>query len=202
MTIDYKALVADRKAKQTRPIVKHPICLVPELYAELEDANDELTALLAQSAREGEDDPDQRQGGLSSLGAKIVAAREAVAGIEAKIAEVSILGVFKTPTSKRQGELSDELARLNEASPDKVNVIFVEQAKRTLLETIDHFEGPGGERIDTLSRDDLAVMLDEWAQGEVLAVNVKIARASAGAPDIPFSVRQSLGARRSAATSK
>lgn len=201
MSVDYKQLVQDRKTKQTRPLVRHPICLVPELYAEHDEATEELTALLAESVRNGEEDPDQRLGSLSPLGSKIVAARQVVADVEARIAEVTITGVFKAPSATRQGQLSDEKDRLVEASPDKQNEVFVDYAKRGLLEAYEHFEGPGGARIDTLSRDDLADMLDQWAQGEVLAIHVKIVRASSGTPDVPFSVRQSLATQRSAATS-
>jgi hypothetical protein len=199
MSIDYKQLVADRKAKQSRPIVRHLICLMPELYADLEEAQSTRDALTEQDRRAEQDD--DRAGSLSPLGAQLAAARQEVKDIEAQIAEVTIVGVFKAPTASKQGALSDEFDKILEANPEQANELTVANAKQRITEAFDHFEGPNRKPIDTLSRDDLGDMLEQWAQGEVMWLHAKIVKASTRELDAPFSVRQSLGARRSAETS-
>lgn len=202
MSIDYKALVADRKQKQTRPIVREPICLVPELHADLEEAQDALTSLTDEDRRsDDDDDPDPRAGGMSPRGALIAQARAEVSAAQEKIDEVTVTGVFKAPTSDRQGELQDQLDKLIEANPENSNKITVQNAKTRILECFERFEDRDRQPIDTLSRDDLSVLLDTMAQGEVLSIHVKIVRAATRDHSLPFSVRRSLAAQRSAVTS-
>ena len=200
MSIDYKALVQDRKQKQSRPIVRHLICLVPELYSDLEEAQSVLDSLVEQDRRAKDDD--ERAGSMSPLGGQIAEAKAAVAAVEAEIAEVTITGVFKAPTAQQQGVNSDALDKLLESNPEQANELTIANAKKRIVECLDHFEKSGRERIDTLSRDDLADMLDQWSQGEVMGLHVKITRAATRELDAPFSVRQSLGVRPSSETSK
>lgn len=197
--VDYRKLVQDRKAKQTRPIVRHPICLAPELYADLQEAQEELRHWTVQSVGEEEGDLplDRRGGGLSTKG-HIAAAQAKVAAAEEAIAQVSVVGVFKAWTSARQARYNDELAAAREEKPDQTNELVLGMARAMILETFDRFEAHG-ERID-LDRDDLASVIEEWSHGEVLSLATDIQQASAGAPDIPFSVRRSLASRPSAAT--
>lgn len=203
MPTDYRALIQDRKQKQTRPIVRHAICLAPELYADLEEAAEELRHFTVESIGEDDEDApprDRRGGGLSAAKAGMEAARVRVAEAEAKIAEVSVLGVFKAPSGVKQAESHDSIRKAQEEDPERVNQIVLEHAKVSVLEAFDRFE-VGGERID-LGRDDLAAVLDEWSHGEIVGLANKLQSASVGAPDLPFSVQQSLLNRPSGRTSK
>lgn len=204
MPIDYRALVNDRKQKQTRPIVRHPICLVPELYADLEEATDELRHFTVESIGDDDDEDapprDRRGGDLSPAQAAMAAAQAKVDHAEAEIAEASVVGVFKAPSAAKQAAAHDSIRKAQEENPDRVNQIVLDHAKTSVLEAFDRFE-VAGKTID-LSREDLASVLDEWSHGEIVGLANKIQSASVGAPDLPFSVQQSLLNRRSAATSK
>lgn len=201
MTIDYRALIRDRKAKQTRPIVRHPLCLDPERYSALEEAQDTLRQLLTQSAMDGERDPDEdrRAGGLTPLQGAIERARAAVTQAEQDVAEVTVMGVFKAPTADRQAEQHQALNAAREADPDRANSIVITQARANILEAFDHCEGPGRQRLD-LEREDIAMVIEEWSQGELMVISNKLTQASTGAPDLPFSVRSLLANQPSAGT--
>ena len=194
MSIDYRSLIADRKQKQTRPIVRHPVCLIPELYADREEAAEALNeAELAEM--------DDERGGGQVASAGLQSAREALADVDARIAEATITAVFKAPLSRRQGEQTDDLTAQLEASPERTNAIVVDHAKACLLEAFDHFEGPGKVKLD-LNETDLRELLEQMAQGETLAIHRKLARASTVDAELPSSVRRLLGAQHSAETSK
>lgn len=201
--VDYKALIQDRKTKQSRPIVRHPICLVPELYADLEEAQDDLRYWTVKAIDEDDDEErqfptDRRAGSLSSTKGQVVDARARVEAAEAKIAKASVVGVFKAPPSQKQAELGDELRREQEDKPDQANQVAMAHAARTVLAAFDRFE-VDSKRID-LGLDDLKTVLEEWSEGELLSLATKVQNASKGAPDIPFSVQQSLRKQVSAAT--
>lgn len=194
-TIDYRALIQDRKAKDRRPIVRHVICLDPELYAELEEAQQDLKEQITADSREDGPSPDRRGGGLS-LRAK---AETRVAEVEARIAEVSIVGVFKAPTSVKQAELNDRIEKSREDDPDGFNVAIEKHARDVLLLTFEHFEGPDRKRLD-LDRSDLEAMLDTWSYGETVNLGNRVVRAGTEGLDAPKSVRLSLNSQHSDAT--
>lgn len=188
-SIDYRALIQDRKAKQTRAVVRHVLCLAPDLFAELEDLQNEQR-IASYSATTGEPTPpaDQRlAGGPEPLSAR-------VAAIEAQIEAASVVGVFKAPSAEHQAELNRAYGDSDDVVGHTISVI---------LDAFTHFEA-NREPIpaDQLGRGDLADLLPVMAQGELLALGNRIVEASAGAPDLPFSVQRSLLSRRSGGTSK
>jgi hypothetical protein len=195
--IDYRALINDRKAKDRRRPVRHVICLDPELYAELEEAEQELREerAAAASGEDGGPRPDLRGGGLSP----VAKAELRVAEIEKRIADVSIVGVFKVFTVEQQAERHDILQKRQDENPDRLNAVAVEESRQDILLTFDRFEGPGGARLD-LTRDDLEQLISTWSHGELFGLSTRIQRASAGGVDAPKSVRSSLLNQHYAAT--
>lgn len=194
-TVDYKALIQARKQKGSRPIVRHVICLDPELYAELEEAQQELKDQILAEQDESAPAADRRGGGLSPRSQ----AEHRVAEVEKRIAEVSIVGVFKAFTSEVQAERHDKLEKEREASPDDLNALVLTSAREEILLTFQHFEGPGRKRLD-LDKSDLETMLPDWSHGEVVSLANKIGRASTDVHDAPKSVRLSLLNQHSDAT--
>lgn len=188
-SIDYRALIQDRKAKQTRAVVRHILCLVPELFTELEELQDEQR-LASYSSTSGETKPPANQrmaGGPTSVSTRITE-------LEAQIEAASVVGVFKAPSAERQAELNRVFADSDDVVGHTIQVI---------LDAFTHFEA-SREPIpaEQLGRADLAELLPVMAQGELLALGNRIVEASAGAPDLPLSVQRSLLNRRSGATSK
>lgn len=193
--IDYKALARERKAKRSRPIVRHVICLDPELYAELEEAQQELQEQIRTEQREDGPKPDRRGGGLSPR----LVAEERVAEVEKRIARVSVVGVFKAPPGDQQAQHIDTLVKEQEDNPDRAQEIAERHSRETILRTFEHFEGPGRKRID-LGKEDLEEMLPDWSQGEVFALANRVNRASTEAHEAPKFVRLSLSSLDSDAT--
>lgn len=193
--IDYKALARERKAKRSRPIVRHVICLDPELYAEHDEAKQELQEHIVAEQREDGPKPDRRGGGLSPR----AVAEERVAEIEKRIARVSVVGVFKAPPSDQQAAAIDALVKEQEDNQDRAEAIMAAHSRETILRTFEHFEGPGRKRID-LDKQDLEEMLPDWSQGEVYGLANRINRASTEAHEAPKSVRLSLNNLDSDAT--
>ena len=197
--IDYRALIQDRKAKDRRPIVRHIICLDPELFAELEEAQEELQEeIRATIGQEDDSQPrrDRRAGGLSPRSQ----IESRIEEIEGRIAAASIVGVFKAYRSDVQNQHFDELEREREANPDQANALAEQYARKAIVDTFQHFEGPHRSRLD-LTVDDLRDMLETWTQGEVTTLGNKITRASVVAHEAPKSARQLLLNQRSDATS-
>lgn len=194
-SIDYKALIHDRKQKDRRPIVRHVICLDPELYAELEEAQQEVREQITAEQDESGPAVDRRGGGLSPRSQ----AESRVAEVEQRIADVSIVGVFKAFTSAVQAERHDKIEKDREANPDDLNVLVLTAAREDILLTFQHFEGPGRKRLD-LDKSDLEDMLSTWSHGEVVGLANRIGRASTEVHDAPKSVRLSLLNQHSAAT--
>jgi len=195
--IDYRALIQDRKANHRRAIVREIFCLQPELYADLEEAQQDLAEQRLASRNEDPigPTPDLRAGSLSPVGQL----ESAVAEIEKEIAAVSVVGVFKAPTSEAQAARHDALVKAQEDRPDDINQVVVESATSTILACFDHFEGPGRVRLD-LNQTDLQDLMAEWSHGEKISLANRINRASTGANDAPKSVRSSLLTRSSDAT--
>jgi len=187
--VDYRALIQDRKSKDRRQTVRHVICLDPDLYAELEEAQQELRELnLAAIGRDGPDPAaDQRMGALSP----VKKAEAKVSEIEARMGEVSIVGVFKAFTAEKQAERFDLLNKAREDSPNQEGLVILRAARDDILLTLDHFEGPNRERLD-LGKQDLEDVLATWSHGEVAGLANKINRASTEVHDAPKSVRSSL----------
>lgn len=184
---DYKALILERKQKDRRAIVRHVICLDPELYAELEEVEQDLREARAAEASEDGPPVDRRSGGLS----EVAKAELKVSEVEKRIAEVSIVGVFKTFTSAEQAERHDLLNKSQDENPENINRVVIAAAREDILLTFDHFEGPGQQRLD-LTRSDLETLIETWSHGELTGLASRLGRASSGANEAPKSVRSSL----------
>lgn len=193
--IDYKALVRERKTRGRRPIVRHVICLDPELYAELEEAQQEVREQIAAEQDESAPPVDRRGGGLTPR----LQAQSRVDEVEARMAQVSVMGVFKALDSEKQGEHNDKVANAQESNPERINDILISAGRDIILLTFDHFEGPGGKSIE-LDKADLEEMLPDWSQGEVMGLANRIARASTEVYEAPKSVRLLLNSQHSDAT--
>lgn len=200
--IDYKALIQDRRAKDRRPIVRHVICLDPELYAELEEAQQELQDELLAEERDDGPKPDRRGGGLPPS----AAARERVKEVQSRIADVSIVGVFKAPTSTKQAELNDEIEKARESDPDSFNLAIERHARGVIVLTFQHFETlkdpetKKAKRIDSLDASDLEAMLDSWSHAELVGLGNRIVRAGTEAHEAPKFGRSSQNSQPSDAT--
>jgi hypothetical protein len=149
-----------------------------------------------------EETPDRRLGAPPTVNPAEAKARKVVGDIEKSIADASVVGVFKAPTAEEQAAEHDRLNQAQADDPEHPNVVVLQKAKQSILDTFSHFEGPGRVKIDVLNKEHLAELLGVWSHGEVVTLATRIMDASVGAPDVPFSVRQSLQAPRSAATSK
>ena len=200
MSIDYRALIRDHATKQARPIVRHEICLVPSLYAELEEAEENLRAAHMATIRD-EDDPneDRRGGGVTAPAPEVTEARAVVEQIAAEMAEKSITLVFKALTAEKQAQEWDALERAKADNPDSVNAIVVDRNRAVLLECFDHAEGSGREVLD-LNREDITPLIADANAGLIITIAQKLQNASAGAPDLPKSAQRSLRNRRSSET--
>lgn len=195
--MDYRALIQDRKSKDRRQTVRHVICLDPDLYAELEEAQQELRELNVAAIGDRPDPAaDRRMGALSP----VMKGESRVAEIESRMAEVSIVGVFKAFTAEKQAERFDLLNKAREDNPDGEALVILKAARDDILLTFDHFEGPNHEPLD-LGKADLEDILATWSHGEVAGLANKINRASTEQHDAPKSVRSSLLNRHSDETS-
>lgn len=194
-TIDYKALARERGTGKRRPIVRHVICLDPELYADLEEAQQDLKDLIADEQDETAPAADVRGGGLPPRSQ----AQHRVDEIEKQIAAVSVVGIFRALPSDKQGEMTDLLVKEQEDNPNQAEAAALKHSREIILLSFDHFEGPEKKRID-LDKEDLEVMLPDWSQGEVMTLANKINRAAMIGHDAPKSVRLSLSNQPSAAT--
>lgn len=200
MSIDYRSLIRDHAAKQSRPIIRHEICLVPSLYADLEEAEENLRAALMANVKD-DDDPEQdrRGGGVIAPAPEVSEARTVVEEIAAEMAEKSITLVFKAYTADRQAQEWDALERAKKDNPDAMNTIVVERNRTVLLDCFDHAEGAGREVLD-LNREDITPLIMDANAGLVVFIANKLQSASAGAPDLPKSAQRSLRNRRSNGT--
>lgn len=197
MSIDYRALIRDHAAKQSRPVVRHELCLVPALYADLEEAEENLRSALVASVKD-EDDPDvdRRGGGVTAPDPDVAAARAVVEEIAAEMAKKSITLVFKAMTAEKQALEWDGLERAKKDNPDNVNAIVVDRNRLVLLDCFDHAEGEHREVLD-LNREDVSPLIMDANAGLVIMIANKLQNASAGAPDLPKSAQRSLRNRHS-----
>jgi hypothetical protein len=190
---DYKALIGDLSKPGSRKPIRHVICLNPDLYQELEEAEQELRDA-RQDADLDEPKPgvDRRAGALSP----VQKAEARVAEIESRIGEVSIVGVFRPYDSGRIAKEIDKAQKMQEDSPDRINELALENARETILETFQHFEGRDerGElqRIPDLGKEDLEAILDAWPFGQIFGLGQRITAAATRVYDAPKSVRSSL----------
>src|SRR5215207_227193 len=198
--IDYRALIRDRKAKQSRPIVRHRLVLEPELWAELEEAQDALDRAELDEMRDRKEDDegrpklggDRRAGGLTDKGR----AQERVEQLAEQIEAVTVVGVFKAPTADEQGAKHDALGAAQEANPDRVNQIVLDSARKDVLDTFQHFETPDRKPIPDLGREDLQDLVAVMAHGELVPLATKINEASTRSHDGPKFGRSSRKSRR------
>lgn len=208
-SVDYRALLRDHREKQSRPIIRQVVCLVPSLYADLEEAEDNLRAALVATIKPDSDDEDDRgpqvdrRGGGAIAEAEpdleVVAAREAVRELADEMASKSITLVFKSLSADDQAAEWDSLNREREANPGGINAIVANHARSVLLRCFDHAEGPGREVLD-LNREDITPLIEDSSSGLVITTAERLQNASAGAPDLPKSVQRSLRSRRSSET--
>lgn len=186
---DLRALIQDRKAKQSRPIIRHTFSLAPELFADLGELREQHRLEQASQYDPDYTDPDPRMGKTAarSLAEQI---RELEAGIEA----TSVVAVFKAPTRARQAEFN-AMFQADDDDPNKVSTADLESMM--ILDSFQTFER-NREPIpaDELGKSDLVDLLDALSQGETTSIATKIASVSGGTPDIPLSVRQSLNSRK------
>lgn len=206
MSIDYRALIRDHREKQSRPIIRQEICLVPSLYADLEEAEENLHSALVATVKPDDDDDekneDRRGGGVVAEPApdpEVAAARDAVKAIADEMAEKSITLVFKAMSGPDQAAEWDALNREKEANKENVNTVVVSRSRAVLLKCFDHAEGPGRELLD-LNREDVAPLIEDAHMGFVVMTAERLQNASSGAPDLPKSAQQSLRSRRSSGT--
>lgn len=201
MSIDYRSLIRDRREKQSRPIVRHEVCLVPELYADLEEAQESLRQALMATVGDEDEPQDKRGGHVTAPDPDVVEAREVVKAIEAEMAAASITLVFKAPTADRQAQESDALERLKNDEPDRMNSIVVERSRTMLIECFERAEGEGRKPVD-VNREDVAMLVEAWTQGEVVGLSNRILTASIGGLDLPKSAQRLLRSPHSNETSK
>lgn len=184
-TQSLRALIQDRKSKQSRPIYRHPFTLIPELYAdrtELERALEELPK------RKEFADEGQRPRMTPEDGRRADLDRQ-LADLDAQIAQATVVAVFKA--------LSADKAAEKIAEWDKANLPPLDKARATMIECFESFDTD-----EDLGVDDLKDLLPTLTQGETYDVSNTLMDLSAGAIDVPKSVRQSLSSRKSGATSK
>jgi hypothetical protein len=186
---DLRALIQDRKAKQSRPIIRHTFSLAPELFSDLGELREQ--ARLEQSNQYDPDytDPDPRMGKPK---AKTLA--DQIRDLEAEIESTSVVAVFKAPTRARQAEFN-AMFQADDDDPGKVSTSDLETMM--ILDAFQTFER-NREPIsaDELGKPDLIDLLEALSQGETTSIATKIASVSGGTPDIPLSVRQSLNSRK------
>jgi hypothetical protein len=167
--VDLRALIQDRKAKDARPTVKHPMCLDPDLLDELNELKAKKAAR-DKALADGDGDPDVRMGKVDPL-------KKQIEELEKAVAERSLVAVFRTPTRARMAELT-EMAK-DDADIDPI----------VASECFWHFLRDG--QIDpTLTKEDFEDLLSLMPTGEVNTIGGKVYSRAAGRPDFPESVRQ------------
>lgn len=188
---DYKALIRERSQADRRKPVRHIICLDPDLYADLEEAQQELADVRREQETYGDNPPpgvDRRAGALSPV--QRYEAR--VAEVEDRIREVSIVGVFRPYDSARVAKEIDKTQKMAEDHPDRINELALQNARETILETFQHFEGPDQQRIPDLGKEDMEEILNGWPFGQIYGLGQKINAAATRVYEAPKSVRSSL----------
>lgn len=184
-----RALIQDRKTKQKRLLYKHAFSLSPEMYTDRQMLIDELEDLPEPAETpEGGQKPRLNGDPRTRLERQL---RE----LEEKIAEHTVLGVFKA--------LSADGIAAKVAEWDQAEMPTLGKARALILECFEYFEDHG-EPIPAadLGKPDLADLLPALTQGETYGLSNTLTDMTSGDIDIPKSVRQSLAARKSDATSK
>lgn len=200
MSIDYRALIRESVATQDRPLVRQEVCLKASLYADLEEAEENLrVALMATIPKkdaEGNDIVDKRAGGVIAVPPEVVDAREARDAVAAEMAEKSITLVFKAPPGDDQNELFDTEIRTRKEDPDNANANAIKRERAHLIDCFDHAEGPGRAVLE-VTREDVAPLINGAVSGLIVTIGQKLLAASTGAPDLPKSAQSLLRKRRS-----
>jgi len=179
-----RALIQARAAQQARPVHRHLFTLDPELYAdrlEIEQALDDLP-------REREFTDESQRPRMNPNNPRALLEKQ-LAELDERIATASVVGVFKALTADQAA------AKLAEWDASELSPL--DKARATIVECFDHFDTD-----EELSKDDLEALLPTLTQGETYDVSNVLMNLSAGAIDVPKSVRQSLSSRKSGATSK
>lgn len=181
-----RALIQDRKAKQTRPTYRHLFTLSPDLYAERTDLEAALADTPPRPVRPADGKGQQpRQGGDDPRAALEKSLKE----LDEAIAAQSVVAVFKA--------LSADQMAAKVAEWDKADNTALEQARDLILECFSRFVTD-----EDLGRDDLAELVPTLTQGETYAIANRLTDLSVGEVDVPKSIRRSVAARPSGATSK
>ena len=204
--MDYRALIKDGKTQAGRRLVRHVICLNPSLYGELEEAQDELQTVrreeIVRTATTVAED--RRAGSLPTTPAPspVEEVQARITEIESRIADASVVGVFKVLSPEAAAERLDRINKELEDNPTQSQAIGLRYGREEIELTFDHFEGPHQERLD-LTKDDLTDILDSiLSHGEIAALSNKVARAATEVHDAPKFVRSSLLTRNSDETSQ
>lgn len=187
--IDYRALRRQvRERRRSRRTIEHKICLDSALI-------DEWAALSDQHRREvvegiGRDpekpDPNARAGDLGTAGRLA----EAVDRMDA----ASVLGVFVVPTPETLATWIAEAVEARDADNQKaLQVYAITSARRTVLETFDHFRTLDGKPIpaEEYGAEDLKDMLEDWTRGQLIGLATAITDRGNEVPDLPLSGRRS-----------
>jgi hypothetical protein len=177
-----RALIQDRKAKQVRPTYRHLFTLSPELYSERAELEEELSELPHRRS-------DEEEGQRPRMNDPRAKMEKRIAELDQVIANHTVAVIFKAPSA-------DQLAA-KVVEWEKAKLGTLAQARDMILACYDHFDTD-----EDLGKTDLEELLPTLTQGETFVVSNTLSNLAVGEIDIPKSVRQSIAARKSGATSK
>lgn len=177
---DYRALLLARAEGQTRPLRKAPLCLIPSAFDDLAAAREAFaTAALADTDR----------GATRKLSEKsaLTVAQEALEAAEQAVRDVSIRIVLRGRDSDQILAINEKVeADATERGDEKPRQIDYHRA--LVADAFAWVEDFDGNRLDDITRDDVALVLSETTTGELGTLLAAVNMASQ-APDFPTSRR-------------
>lgn len=180
---DYRALLLARAEGQTRPLRKAPLCLIPSAFDDLAAAREAFaTAALADQQRTG-------RGATYKLSEKpaLTVAQEALEAAEQAVRDVSIRIVLRGRDSDQILAINEKVeADATERGDEKPRQIDYHRA--LVADAFAWAEDFDGNRLDDITRDDVALVLSETTTGELGTLLAAVNMASQ-APDFPTSRR-------------
>ena len=175
---DYRALLLARAEGQTRPLRKAPLCLIPSAFDDLAAAREAFaTAALAD------------RGATRKLSEKsaLTVAQEALEAAEQAVRDVSIRIVLRGRDSDQILAINEKVeADATERGDEKPRQIDYHRA--LVADAFAWAEDFDGNRLDDITRDDVALVLSETTTGELGTLLAAVNMASQ-APDFPTSRR-------------